>query len=89
LPTLRTTSLSRSEQGGHGHGVAVHDDGTIATMPNVGQCPSGSTSEAAYRVPTRRDAPVAVPKLPGKQCPSGFASEASFCVEMRRRFGGR
>ena len=50
----------------------------------VGQCPAGYASEASYCVPMRRDAPYAVPKVPGRQCPSGFASEANYCVEMRR-----
>jgi hypothetical protein len=31
-------------------------------LPKVGQCPSGYASEAAYCVPMRRDAPVAIPK---------------------------
>jgi hypothetical protein len=51
----------------------------------VGQCPAGYTESGGYCAPMRPDAPMATPKVPGKQCPSGSASAVSYCVEMRRR----
>lgn len=54
------------------------------SVPKQGQCPSGYRESGGYCAPIRRDAPQAIPKLPGKQCPSGYASGAHYCVEMRK-----
>jgi hypothetical protein len=50
--------------------------------PKRGQCAGGYRDSGGYCAPMRRDAPQAIPKLPGKQCPSGYASSAHSCVEM-------
>ena len=51
--------------------------------PKRGQCAPGYRDSGGYCAPMRRDAPQAIPKLPGKQCPSGWASSAHSCTEMR------
>ena len=43
-----------------------------------------TAASGGYCAPMRRDAPQAIPKIPGKQCPSGWASSAHSCTEMRR-----
>ena len=51
--------------------------------PKQGVCAPGYRESGGYCAPMRRDAPQAIPKLPGKQCPSGWASSAHSCVEIR------
>lgn len=51
--------------------------------PKRGQCAPGYRDSGGYCAPMRRDAPQAIPKIPGKQCPSDFASSALSCTEMR------
>lgn len=52
-------------------------------LPKTGNCPSGYASEAAWCVPMKKDAPVAVPKGAG-QCPSTMVQSGNYCVEPRR-----
>ena len=52
--------------------------------PKRGQCAPGYRDSGGYCAPMRRDAPQAIPKLPGKQCPSGYASGAHSCTEIRK-----
>jgi hypothetical protein len=51
----------------------------------VGHALRGYRASGGYCAPTSERAPVAIPKVPGRQCPNGYASEANYCVEMRRR----
>ena len=53
--------------------------------PKTGQCAPGYRESGGYCAPMRRDAPQAIPKIPGKQCPSGYATSAHSCTEMRGR----
>ena len=52
--------------------------------PKQGQCAPGYRESGGYCAPMQRNAPQAIPKLPGKQCPSGYARGAHYCTDMRR-----
>ncbi len=51
-------------------------------LPKTGVCPDGYASGAAYCMPIRRDARVAVPRV--GPCPSGFRESGGYCVDMKR-----